>query len=156
MDHHDLSAALERSLDGFYAEYPQCFHPFLWHERETLLAAPAAPSAIEDNTFALFTEMLSHRLGFDRSDIPQKRYYDYICEQIYRFFTRKGYEGERLTADALREMLITTTAVAIARQTGWDAALVTAAVTLVVSTALKVGVRAWCQYYADRHPEVEG
>lgn len=100
--------------------------------------------------------MLSPRLGFDRSDIPQKRYYDYICEQIYRFFTRKGYEGERLTADALREMLITTTAVAIARQTGWDAALVTAAVTLVVSTALKVGVRAWCQYYADRHPEVEG
>lgn len=144
---YDLSAALDRSLDGFFAERPQCFHPFLWHEREALLSSAASPSdAIEDNTFALFTEMLSFRLGFDRSDIPQKRYYDYICEQIYRFFTRKDYEWENLTADALREMLITTTAVAIARQTGWDAALVTAAVTLVVSTTLKVGVRAWCQY----------
>ena len=56
---------------------------------------------------------------------------------------------------SLREMLITTTAVTIARQTGWDAALVTAAVTLVVSTTLKIGIRAWCRYYADRHPEVE-
>ena len=52
-------------------------------------------------------------------------------------------------------MLITTTAVTIARQTGWDAALVTAAVTLEVSTTLKIGIRAWCWYYADRHPEVE-
>lgn len=38
---------------------------------------------------------------------------------------------------------------------GGDAALVTAAVTLVVSTTLKIGIRAWCRYYADRHPEVE-
>lgn len=150
-----ISAALEQSLDGFFSEHPRCFHPFLWHEREVILAASASPSAIENNTVALFTEMLSSRLGFDRSDIPQKRYYDYICEQIYRFFTRKAYEGERLTADALREMLITTTAVTIVRQTGWDTALVTAAVTLVVSTTLKVGIRAWCRYYADRHPEVE-
>ena len=154
MDNH-LSAALDQSLNGFFAEYPQCFHPFLWHEREALLSAAPSPSTMEDNTFALFAEILSLRLGFDRSDGPEKRYYDYICEQIYRFFTRKGYEGEHLTADAFREMLITTTAVTIARQTGWDAALITAAVTLVVSTTLKVGVRAWCRYYADRHPEVE-
>lgn len=152
----NLSATLDQSLDCFFAEHPQCFHPFLWHERKTLLSAPASPSIMENNTFALFAEILSPRLGFDRSDIPQKRYYDYICEQIYRFFTRKGYEAEHLTADAFREMLITTTAVTIARQTGWDAALLTAAVTLVVSTALKVGVRAWCRYYADRHPEVKG
>ena len=26
---------------------------------------------------------------------------------------------------------------------------------LVVSTTLKIGIRAWCRYYADRHPEVE-
>lgn len=155
MDNH-LSAALDQSLDSFFAEHPQCFHPFLWHEREVLLTASASPVSMDNNTFALFAEILSHRLGFDRSDIPQKRYYDYICEQIYRFFTSKGYEGERLTADAFREMLITTTAVTIARQTGWDAALVTAAVTLVVSTTFKVGVRAWCRYYADRHPEVKG
>ena len=45
MDHHDLSAALERSLDGFYTEYPQCFHPFLWHERETLLSTSGCRSA---------------------------------------------------------------------------------------------------------------
>lgn len=55
---------------------------------------------------------------------------------------------------AFREMFITTTAVTISQQTGVDAALVTAAVTLVVSTTLKVGVRAWCQYYADLHPEM--
>ena len=149
-----LPATLEEFLDSFFVRHPQCLHPFLWHEREELLSASASPAVIEANTFALFAEILSPRLGFDRSDLPQKRYYDYICEQIYYFFTHRGYEGERFTADALREMLITTTAVTVARQTGWDAALVTAAVTLVVSTALKVGVRAWCCYYADSHPEV--
>ena len=97
------------------------------------------------------------RLGFDRSDAPQKRYYDYICQQIYYFFTRrKGYGAECFTADAVREMLITTTAVTISQKTGLEAALATAAVTLVVSTVLKVGIRAWCQYYADRHPEEQG
>ena len=59
-----------------------------------------------------------------------------------------------VSAAAFREMFITTTAVTISQQTGVDAALVTAAVTLVVSTTLKVGVRAWCQYYADLHPEM--
>ena len=71
-----LCTELEHSLRDFYRDNPPYFHPFLWHEREALLAAAPAP-----------------------------------------------------------------------------AALVTAAVTLVVSTALKVGIRAWCQYYADRHPE---
>lgn len=149
-----LCTELEHALSDFYDEYPQHFHPFLWHERETLLAASAAPAALEDNTFALFSEILAPRLGFDRSDVPQKRYYDYICQQIYYFFTRKeGYGAECFTADALRDIFITTTAVTISQQTGMDAALATAAVTLVVSTVLKVGVRAWCQYYADRHPE---
>lgn len=149
-----LSSELEHTLRNFYEENPQYLHPFLWHERETLLSASATPAALEDNTFALFSEILAPRLGFDRSDAPQKRYYDYICQQIYYFFTRrKGYGAECFTADALRDMLITTTSVAIAQQTGLDAALVTAAVTLVVSTVLKVGIRAWCQYYADRHPE---
>ena len=149
-----LCTELEHNLRDFYRDNPPYFHPFLWHEREALLAAAPAPAALEDNTFALFSEILAPRLGFDRSDVPQKRYYDYICQQIYHFFTRReGYGAECFTADALRDMLITTTAVAIAQQTGLDAALVTAAVTLVVSTALKVGIRAWCQYYADRHPE---
>ena len=151
----NLSIALEQSLDDFFAEHPRCFHPFLWHEREVLLAASASFSDMENNTFALCSEMLSVRFGFERSDVPQKRYYDYICEQIYHFFTRRGYESEHLTATALQEMLIATTAVTIARQTGWNAAMVTAAVTLVVSTTLKIGVRAWCRYYADRHPEVK-
>lgn len=133
---NNLCTELDQSLYTFFSENPQSFHPFLWHEREALLSDSTSPYDLENNTFALFAEILSPRLGFDRSDIPQKRYYDYICEQIYRFFTRRGYEGEHLTADALREMLITTTAVTIARQTGWDAALVTAAVTLVVSTTL--------------------
>lgn len=141
---NNLCTELDQSLYTFFSENPQSFHPFLWHEREALLSDSTSPYDLENNTFALFAEILSPRLGFDRSDIPQKRYYDYICEQIYRFFTRRGYEGEHLTADALREMLITTTAVTIARQTGWDAALVTAAVTLVVSTTLKIGIRAWC------------
>ena len=99
---------------------------------------------------------VSAAIGFEGRSLyeQQKRYYDYVCEQIYHFFTRRGYEEENLTAAAFREMFITTTAVTISQQTGVDAALVTAAVTLVVSTTLKVGVRAWCQYYADRHPEM--
>ena len=146
---------LERDLTGFYAEHPQLFHPFLWHEREALLSASVAPADLEDNTFALVSEILTPRLGFNRSDVPQKRCYDYICEQIYHFFTHNDYQKERLTAATLRDVCITTAAVAVSQNTGVDATLATAAVTLVVSTVLKVGVRAWCQYYADRHPEVK-
>ena len=146
---------LEQALEAFYASQPQCFHPFLWHERQTLFAGPVDADALEDNTFALVGELLCPHMGFERSENDSRGYCEYICEQLYFFFTRKGYEEENLTACACREMLITTAAVSISQHTGLNAALVTAAVTLVVSLALKIGVRAWCERYADRHPEVK-
>ena len=54
-----LSSELEHTLRNFYEENPQYLHPFLWHERETLLSASATPAALEDNTFALFSEILA-------------------------------------------------------------------------------------------------
>ena len=150
----ELSAVLDRSLNDFYTEHPVCFHPFLFHERQVLLASSAPLAAVDNNTFALFVEILSPHPGFDRSDIPQKRYYDYICAQIYYFFTHEDYKKEQYDAQMLHATLITGTAVAVSQQTGWNPVLVTTAVMLVVNTTLKVGIRAWCRYYADRHPEV--
>lgn len=149
----ELSTALEAEMSAFYLDHPEYFHPFLMKEREDLFASPFRPAQVEDNTFALFSEILAPRLGFDRNDAPQKKYYDYICKQIYCFFMARGYHEEHFTAVALKEMLITTTAVHIIQWTGWNAALVTAAVTLVLSSVVKIGIRAWCQYYEEQHPE---
>ena len=71
---NNLCTELDQSLYTFFSENPQSFHPFLWHEREALLSESTSPYDLENNTFALFAESLSPRLGFDRSDIPQKRY----------------------------------------------------------------------------------
>ncbi len=151
----ELYAALDADLAYFYETYPELSHPYLAKERERIFDAAPDPAQADNVTFALFSEITAPRMGFDRDDAPQKKYYDYICNQIYCFFTAKGYEEEHFTAIALKDMLITTTAVEIVRQTNWNAALVTAAVTLVLSTTVRVGIRAWCQYYADKHPEVK-
>lgn len=150
----EIATALDKDLAAFYREYPERFHPFLLQEQRALLAGKPNLEQIDKNTFALFSEILSARLGFDRDDIPQKKYYDCVCRQIYLFFSAKGcYAEEHFTAAALKEMLIATIAVQISQETGWNAALITAAVTLVLSAAIKVGIQAWCQYYEERHPE---
>lgn len=149
----ELCAALDAEMNAFYKAYPECFHPFLLKERDGMFAALTNLDEVDRNTFALFSEILSPRIGFDRNDAPHKKYYDYICRQIYWFFKSNGYEEEYFTALALKEMLITTTAIQIIQWTGWNAALVTAAVTLTLSSVVKIGVRAWCQYYEDNHPE---
>ena len=81
---NNLCTELDQSLCTFFSENPQSFHPFLWHEREALLSDSTSPYDLENNTFALFAEILSPRLGFDRSDIPQKRYYDYMTISVSR------------------------------------------------------------------------
>ena len=139
---HDMISVLEADLGRFYGEHPECLHPFLSREREELLARAADPEALERNTFALFSEILTPRQGFDRDEGSQKSYFDFVCEQVYRFFRKNGYEAEHYSAVAVKEMLITVTAVQIVQATDWNAAFVTAAVTLVVSTAVKLGVRA--------------
>ena len=66
---NNLCTELDQSLCTFFSENPQSFHPFLWHEREALLSDSTSPYDLENNTFALFAEILSPRLGFDpRSD----------------------------------------------------------------------------------------
>lgn len=150
-----LCAAMDDAMDLFYQTHPECFHPFLMKEREEIFSCHPNLAEADRNTFALFSEILGIRVGFDRNDAPQKTYYAYICHQIYCFFRAKGYEEEHYTAVALKEMLITVTAIEIIQWTNWNAALVTAGVTLLVSSTIKIGVRAWCQYYEDTHPEVK-
>ena len=140
-----LNSALDQALNDFYASYPEYYHPFLMQERSALFASLPDPDAVNCNTFALFSEITAPRLGFDRSDAPQKKYYDYICKQIYCFFRARGYEEEHFTAVALKEMLISAIALQIVQWTGWNAALVSAAVTLILSSVVKIGIRAWCQ-----------
>ena len=149
-----LYAELQEELRLFYQENPDRFHPFLVKEQNVLLQEGRDLKRIDSNTFALFSEILSGRLGFDRDDIPQKKYYDYVCQQIYCFFSSKsGYKEDYFTASALKEMLVATIAVQISQETGWSVSLVAAAVTLVLSATVKIGIRAWCQYYEESRPE---
>lgn len=150
----ERSETLEQELEEFYQAHPDRYHPFLWREREQLLADGTDLERLDETTFALFSEILSVRMGFDRNDVPQRRYYEYVCQQVYCFFRSDAYHGERFTAEALKQMLITGAALQIIQWTGWSAALVTAAVSLVASTAIKIGVEAWCRYYEQQHPEV--
>ncbi len=152
---NSLYDELIQDLQTFYEKYPEQYHPFLTAEHEQLMSSCSELYKIEQLTQALFTEITSCRIGYNKDgDIPRK-YYEYVCEQIYCFFSAKGYGAEVYTAVALKEMLITTTAVELAQLTGWNTAFVTAAVTLVVSTAVKVGIRSWCRYYEDSHPDMK-
>ena len=68
---NNLCTELDQSLYTFFSENPQSFHPFLWHEREALLSDSTSPYDLENNTFALFAEILvwaSTAAIFPRSD----------------------------------------------------------------------------------------
>ncbi len=147
-----LYAALAQDVQLFYEDHPEQYHPFLSAEHDQLINDGIDLEQIDQVTLALFSEINSCRFGFHKNEDSTRKYYDYVCEQIYFFFTQKGYGEEFYTAAALKEMLITTSAVTVVQRTGWNAAFVTAAVTLVVSTVIKVGVRSWCRFYEDRHP----
>ncbi len=148
-----LYAELNQDLVSFYADFPEQYHPFLVTEHQDMLNSIENYRQADAITRALFSEILTCRLGFNRDNGSRDKYYTYVCDQLYCFFTGKGYAEEVYTASALKEMFITTAAVAIVQETGWNPAFVTAAVTLVVSTAVKIGIRSWCRYYEDTYPD---
>lgn len=149
-----MYAELDQDLASFYADFPEQYHPFLMAEYQDVLISGENYRQADTITRALFSEILTCRLGFSRDDGSKDKYYTYVCEQLYYFFTGKGYAEETYTASALKEMFITTTAVAIVQETNWNPAFVTAAITLVVSTVVKIGIRSWCRYYEDTRPDI--
>lgn len=151
----ELCSVLDADLLKFYQKHPEHFHPYLWAERDDIFSDTIVPSQIDTNTFALFEEILSIRHGYNSGDAPTRKAYEYICKQLYRFFTEDEYITERLTAKTVKEILIPSIAIAIAKQTGWDATLVVASVTLILNSAIKMGCHAWCEYYEETHPEVK-
>lgn len=130
--------------------------PFLMDERQTLLDSRADVSSLDMNTFALFDEILSCRMGFNRDDSQEnKTQYNAVCHQIYLFFTSDEYKEEKLTAAVVKEMVIPMAAVSLSEATRLDPVLVCAAISLTLNTILKIGVRAWCEYYRNKHPELK-
>jgi len=154
MTQQELSAQLDLETDAFFQRHPECYHPFLMDERQALLDSGADLSRLDANTFALFDEVLSCRMGFDRDDsCENKKHYNVVCHQLYLFFTSDQYKEEQLTAAVLKELAVPMAAVSLYQRTGLDPVLIAAAISLVLNSILKVGVRAWCEYYRNRHPE---
>lgn len=156
MTHQEVSAQLDMELERFFQAHPECCHPFLMDERQTLLDSRADVSSLDMNAFALFDEILSCRMGFNRDDSQEnKTHYNAVCHQIYLFFTSDEYKEEKLTAAVVKEMVIPMAAVSLSETTRLDPVLVCAAISLILNTILKIGVRVWCEYYRNKHPELK-